>query len=167
MCTVFKYMSANTATVSGNGVVVRQKPVSGSWLDECLSVCQRPGPQQIKGVHRTLRADDLTPISDGAVAQVFRKDGLGMTDDITVAIDLSSFCGPAVHWNNRLKRCVPDKVPASICGEGTSWDSGRGQCLRSTGCAKGYMYGGNLCLEIQDSNGKSAATGQRIVHVNS
>lgn len=133
-------MATNTAVVSGNGVVVRQNPVSPSWLEECQTACQKPGPKQLVGVNRTLTADDIDH-----TAQVYRKDGLGMTDDITVSLDLPSFCGPGIHWNKRMKRCVADKVPRSLCGQGTTWDTNAGQCVRVDGCAPGFRYTSDVC----------------------
>lgn len=141
-------MPTNTATVTGNGMIIRQTPVKKSWLEECSTACQRPGPQQLTNVHRTLKADDLTVDVKNATAQAFRKDGLGMTDDISVLLDLPSFCGPATHWNSRTKRCVPDKIPKSICGDGSKWDSDAGQCVRADGCESGFRYAGNVCMPV-------------------
>ncbi len=137
-------MASNTATVAGDGVKVKQKPVDKTWLERCNAACQMRNhtPQMIEKVDVVLKADDL----HGERGQVYRKMGLGFTDDMTVKVELNSFCGPGTHWDSKKKRCVVDSVPRSLCGVGVTWDDNKGQCTRQVNCTADFKFGGDICV---------------------
>lgn len=135
------FFELNTPVVAGNGVEIEQQ-LTSRWLDTCFPVCELPKPQTLRNVTRTLDADDI----DGVRGQVYREEGLGFTENIVVNLNSPSFCGPGVHWNVRLKRCVPNRVPSTFCGEDTVWDALRGQCVRKTGCESGSSFAGDVCV---------------------
>lgn len=151
-------MTSNAAHVNGNGLVITQKPVADDWAEECKTVCQRPGPTTIKDIHRTLENTDIGP--DGLV---YTKTGLGLTDTISVKVNMPSLCGPGTHWNTRLKQCVHDKVPSSICGKGTRWDGNNSTCIRDSGCQKGFAYSGDVCLLLETPHPPSAHPNLHVI----
>lgn len=131
---------ANTALVGEKGLVVQQRGVAPDWAAHCHTKCQLPGPTTITGQHVVLKNQNIGP-----QGEVYTKRGLGLTDDISVRLDLESLCGPGTHWNARMKACVHDQIPSSMCGDGTEWDAHRSQCVRLQTCTHGYVYGGDVC----------------------
>lgn len=132
-------MSKSTIT---NGLVINQRGLSKTWRDECKTHCGLPGPTIIENVNKKLTNQEIGPNGE-----VYSKHGLGLTNNIFVTVDLKSFCGKGTVLNERLKQCVPDGVPKSMCGEMTQWNATKGQCVRIDSCQAGFTYGGDVCVK--------------------
>lgn len=125
-----------------NGLVVNQRGLHKNWRDECHTHCGLPGPTIVQNITKSLTNTEVGPNGE-----VYTKNGLGLTNNIRISVDMKSFCGNGTIFNQRIKQCVPDGIPRTVCGEMTQWDSKKGQCVRIHSCQAGFEYSGDVCLK--------------------